>query len=129
MNKNLLNYAMELKAGVIIRIDYSIRIEIERQLYITLNQFTLNKFEVVLSGLNNSNQKKFIDLLTDQKFKGKDLKIVNDGFELFDLIESLSSSDPYIEETETKKEQEKREVELKPLSEKIERFVSSIQDK
>lgn len=129
MNKNLLNYAMELKAGVITRIDYSIRIEIERQLYITLNQFTLNKFEVVLSGLNNSNQKKFIDLLTDQKFKGKDLKIVNDGFELFDLIESLSSSDPYIEETETKKEQEKREIELKLLSEKIERFVSSIQDK
>ena len=120
---------MELKAGVITRIDYSIRIEIERQLYITLNQFTLNKFGVVLSGLNNSNQKKFIDLLTDQKFKGKDLKIVNDGFELFDLIESLSSSDPYIEETETKKEQEKREIELKLLSEKIERFVSSIQDK
>ena len=129
INKNLLKYAMELKGGVITRIDYSIRIEIERQLYITLNQFTLEKFGVVLSGLNNSNQKKFIDLLTDKKFKGKDLKIVNDGFELFDLIESLSSSDPYIEETETKKEQEKREIELKLLSEKIERFVSSIQDK
>lgn len=129
MNKNLLNYAMELKAGEITRIDYSIRIEIERQLYLTLNQFTVNKFRVVLSGLNDSNQKKFIDLLPDKKFKGDDLRIVTDGFELYDLIESLSSSDPYLEETETKKELEKREIELKLLSEKIELFISSIQDK
>lgn len=129
MNKKFLNYAMELKEGEITRIDYSMRIKIERQLYLTLNQFTLNKFGVELSGLNDSNQKKFIDLLPDKKLKDEDLKIVTDGFELYDLIESLSSSDPYEEDTETKKNKEKREIELKLLSEKIELFISSIQDK
>lgn len=128
MNKQLIDYANDLKTGKITRISHRDRTKIERQLYLDLNHFTLNKLEIPLDGLTDPHRKIFSDLSPDKKHTQEDLQIVINCFDLYDLLTGLSSSDPYVV-IDTARELGGREKALKLLGENIEQFTSSIQDK